>query len=255
MYTIVVANQKGGTGKSTSALAIYDCLREVGARTLFVDTEQQCNSTSCFDYDLEGKNTLYDVLKKNCTTNEAILSGPYGDIIPGDPMVAGLELELFTKVGGINILSRALKEVDEQYDFCIIDTPPNLGSFLLSALIASSYVIIPINADKFSIDGLQNVIKTVNDVHDELNPNLKIAGVLLTKYDMRNGLDKSLWFQLRTEDIGVPVFKKPIRVCQDFKESHDRKIPLSVGFPKSKAHQDYIAVVNQLMEVISNGEK
>lgn len=246
MITITVASQKGGVGKTTTALEIFDCLTKAGFNTLFIDLDQQCNSTHTLDIEVEEgtTKTIYEVLKKTCFLTETIQHG----IVPGSPLLSSIEFELAMAIDGSQRLRNLLTNVDDIYDYCIIDTPPNLGIYLLSALVAANKVIIPVRADKYSIEGLKNIIETVVAVQENFNPSLEIAGVLLTTYDQRNELDRNLWLKLRTEDLGVPVFKTPIRTCQKVKTAQNNCKLLSDIFPSATAFEDYLKITTAIVK-------
>lgn len=246
MITITVASQKGGVGKTTTALEVFDCLTKAGFNTLFIDLDQQCNSTHTLDIEVEEgtTKTIYEVLKKTCFLTETIQHG----IVPGSPLLSSIEFELAMAIDGSQRLRNLLTNVDDIYDYCIIDTPPNLGIYLLSALVAANKVIIPVRADKYSIEGLKNIIETVVAVQENFNPSLEIAGVLLTTYDQRNELDRNLWLKLRTEDLGVPVFKTPIRTCQKVKTAQNNCKLLSDIFPAATAFEDYLKITTAIVK-------
>ena len=201
---IAITNQKGGVGKTTTAINLADSLKHIGYNVLLVDIDPQSNSTSTYQANLD-EFTIYDLMDKKCTTKEAIQHTDMGDIIAGDPLLSELESKLVGNIGGYNILKKALL----QYDFVIIDTPPNLGVFMLNALTASNGCIVPIKAEVYAVDGLNLIIKTVNDVIENANPELNFYGVMLTAYDVRNAQDKAIWEQLPVvgEQSGFRVFK------------------------------------------------
>jgi len=241
MKTIAIASQKGGVGKTTTALELYDCLKVAGKSCLFIDLDQQCNATSTLANFPDNCNTIYDVLKKNCVAKQAL----QGDIIPGNPLLASIEYELSSVIGGALRLKQALAGLD--YDYCIIDTPPNLGIYLISALIAATDVIIPVKADVFSIEGLSNILTTVNEVKENFNQSLNIMGILLTNYDQRRELDRKIWNTLHYTKIDYPVFNTKVRVCQDITKSWNSKQLLSEYNPKCKAYEDYSKLVKEII--------
>ena len=149
----IVAN-KGGTNKSSVALCLADAMIHCNYKVLLVDADQQCNATSVYDAEIEGVNTMADVLAGECSAKDAVQHTEMGDIIAGDFELAGLETRLNNEINRYELLSDALKDVDKDYDFIIIDTPPALGVYTLNAIIASDGVIVPIKADKFAVDGL-----------------------------------------------------------------------------------------------------
>lgn len=252
MKTIAIANQKGGVGKTTTALNVADALMHSGFSVLFIDVDPQTNSTSSYKAQIEDTYTVYDVFKKECSVDEAVQHTDFGDIIAGDPELSSIELTLQSSLGGYNILRNALSKSKGNYDYCIIDTPPNLGIYMLNALIASDYVLIPVRAEKYAIDGLTKLIQTINDVKGEpnANPDLQIAGVLLTSFDKRNGLDNKIWNELKTiESDGVfHVFPTPIRVCQDVKNAQDALQSLYEVYPNCNAAYDYAILTKELIE-------
>lgn len=252
---IAIANQKGGIGKTTTALNFTDALNHSGYKTLLIDVDPQANSTGSYKASIEGENTLYDVLEKKCEPAEAIQHTEFGDIIPGDPCLSEIENKLLTSIGGYNSLNKIISKVEDDYDFIIIDTPPNLGIYMISALTAATGIIIPMKAEKYAIDGLKRLIVTINDVMENSNPELNIYGLLLTAYDVRNKLDVDTWAQLPqvAENIGMNVFSRPIRICQAVKNAQSNMRSLFEDAPTSSAAIDYAAIVKELLEVIKNG--
>ena len=250
MEIIAIANQKGGVGKTTTALNIADALRHSGYTVLFIDVDPQANSTSSYKAVIENTYTAQDLFEKKCSADEAIQHTEFGDIIAGDPGLSTIEMDVQKKMGGFHLLKKALGKMKASYDYVIVDTPPNLGIYMLNALIAANKVIVPIKAEKYAIDGLQRLIETISDVKEEENPDLEIAGILLTTYDKRNELDRKLWDTLPEvgEAIGMPVFETPIRISQDVKKAQDQIQSLFDSYPNSNAAYDYARVTKELIE-------
>ena len=250
MRTIAIANQKGGIGKTTTAINIADCLTHMGKKVLFIDLDPQCNSTGTFKAEIEGCATICDVFGGDVEPKEAIQHTQMGDIIAGDPLMANDEARYQSTMGGYNKAKNICKKVAKEYDYCIIDTPPNLGIYMINALNAANSVIIPIQADNYAIEGLTNVLKTIEDVKDNANADLKIEGVLLTKYDARMNLDKETKAQLPTicKSIGLPLFKISIRTDQTIKDAQAAKVSLFDVAPKCKGAEDYKALVEKLIK-------
>lgn len=247
----MIANQKGGVGKTSTALNLADALIHCNYDVLFVDLDPSCNSSSTYGTIREGENTIYDLMNGRCTSTEAIQKTAFGDIISGDTLLAEDEYKFLNKAGGYNIVKKALKEVDENYDFIIMDTPPNLGIFMVNALTAADGCIIPIKADAYSIDGMGMLIGTINDVMENSNPNLSIYGVLLTHYDKRANLDKQVWSQLPAigEEMGLKIFKNPIGVCQDIKKAQSLKQSLFEYNSNCQGAIDYANLAKEVLEV------
>ena len=261
---IAIANQKGGVGKTTSAVNIADALKHLNYSVLFLDLDPQHNATNTYGAGIDGVATIVDVLKKDCTVKEAVQKLPLGDIVAGDSLLAQEESYFNSQKAREHILSKLLKEVENDYDFIIMDTPPNLGIYMLNALTAANGVIIPIKAEQYAIDGLSLLIDTINEVVEVLNEDLKVYGVLLNVYDMRNALDRDVLEALPEvgEAKGFRVFKTPVRISQDVKKVQSmRKFDkdgneelanrsLFENFGSSNAAIDYVNVTKEILEVI-----
>ncbi len=252
MITISVANQKGGVGKTTTALCLADSLRRIQYKVLFLDLDPQTNSTSTYGAKIEGENTIFDLFKGECTIKEAIQHMDLGDIVPGDELLSTIEYEVMSKIGGFTVIKKALKQIEHEYDFCIIDTPPNLGIFMLNALSASNGCIIPLIGSKYAIDGLAKLISTINQVVENTNEDLKIYGALMTNYDVRTSLDKTTFAALPkvAEQFGFPYFKTPIRICQAVQDAQANNVSLFDYDPTCNAAVDYANVTKELLERI-----
>lgn len=265
---IAIANQKGGVGKTTSAINIADALSHLNNKVLLLDLDPQHNSTATYGAKIDGVNTIVDVLKKDCTAKEAIQKMPLGDIIAGDGLLAQEEYFFNSQKARETLLKRALKEVDKEYDYIIMDTPPNLGVYMTNALTAADGCVIPIKAEQYAISGLGLLIQTVNEITEVLNENLRIYGVTINVYDKRNKLDRETFENLPEagKEKGFHVFKTPIRISQEIKkvqsmldtfdEQGNRVVTnrsLYQNFPTSNGAIDYVNFVKELQEVIING--
>ena len=262
---IAIANQKGGVGKTTTAINIADALTHLGHKVLFIDMDPQCNSTSTYGAKIENENTIVDVLKKDCTAKEAIQSTPLGDIIPGDTLLAQEKFFFNSHKAREFVLKKAMSGLEDEYDYIIMDTPPDLDIYMINALTFADGIIIPLTAAQYSVDGLGLLIETANDVIEELNPNLKIYGVVLNIYDARTKLDRDVFDSLEAvgDMYGFKAFRTAIRICQPIKEvqsirasEEDVKqgiIPnrsLFENYPRCNAAVDYVNLVKEIMEVI-----
>ena len=249
MRTIAVANQKGGVGKTTTAFNLATGLKYCGYNVLFVDLDPQCNSTSSYKAQIENTNTLYDLMDGYCDIKDAIQHTEVGDIIAGDPCLADFASKFQSVLGGYFLIRNALEKVKDDYDFCIIDTAPSLGVYLINALCAADGVIIPIKAEKYSVDGLEKLVKTINDTIQNGNPKLKVYGVVLTAYDKRNKLDREIKDQL--PEIGkmynFNVFNTVIRTCQTIKDSQAMGESLFVLDAKCNGAVDYANLIKEIL--------
>ena len=250
MRKICIANQKGGVGKTTTALCIADALIHSNYKVLFLDLDPQCNSTTSYKAMIDDFETIYDVMNGKCGLLDAVQHTEFGDIVAGDPLLVEDENKFLTKIGGYNIIKNVLKNAEtEDYDFCIMDTPPNLGIYMYNALTAADEVLIPIKAEKFAIDGLTKLLSTIREIIDNTNPELKISGVLLTCYDRRNKMDNDTWLTLPEigEKMDFYIFKNPVRICQAVKQCQALEMSLYEYAGDSNAAEDYINITKQLL--------
>lgn len=249
---IAIANQKGGVGKTTTAICLADALRHCDYKVLFVDLDPQNNSTSTYQAKVEDEYTIFDVLEGACKTEDAIQKTSFGDILVGDPKLTELEYKLLQKANGFMAVKKALKSVEENYDYIILDTPPNLGIFMGNALAAANGVIIPMTAEKYAVDGLGKLIDTINEILEYTNPELKIYGVLLTAYDSRTKLGRETKRQLPDigEQYGFHVFETPVRICQNIRDAQTEQVSLFDNYGACNAAVDYANVVKELLEEV-----
>lgn len=187
---IAVTNQKGGVGKTTTAVNLSACLAAKGRRVLLVDIDPQGNATSGLGKAGEGENTVYDVLIGDAEAREAILPTGHGtlDLIPTAIELAGAEIELVGVENREMLLKNALQEVRGDYDVIFIDCPPSLSLLTINALTAADSVLIPIQCEYYALEGLGQLMNTVKLMRKKLNPELAIEGILLTMFDSRTNL-------------------------------------------------------------------
>ncbi|MGP6207852.1 ParA family protein [Cuniculiplasma sp. SKW3] len=193
---ISVANQKGGCGKTTTVANLGSVLAEKH-RVLLIDIDPQGNLTTHFGIDKSSiKSTIYDVML-NGRLEDAIITKGYLDIVPSTIDLAGAEVELNGKIGREYILDNELKRMSGKYDFVLIDTPPSLGLFTLNSLVASDYVLIPVQAEFFALEGLTQLMRVIKLVNSRLSRNVKLLGMLLTMYNSRTRSSKEVLNDLR----------------------------------------------------------
>ncbi len=259
MITVAISNQKGGVSKTTTAINVADALKHIGYRVLFIDMDPQCNSTGTYNAAIDDTYTIVNVLKRDCKTADAIQHTSLGDIIAGDDILIQEESYFQSRTAREYLLKDALKEVEDDYDFVVIDTPPNLGVYMINSLTAADGCIVPIRAEEYSLKGLGLLIDTINDIVGHVNPGLKIYGVLLTAYDMRNELDRDVWNQLPDagERLNFNVFETPIRINQAVKKVQHKKLEneddnrsLYDNYPDCNAAHDYAQVVKALLKEV-----
>jgi len=206
---VALANQKGGVGKTTTGINLAAGLAFQGVKTLLVDLDPQGNATSGLGVDRESiSHSIYDVILKDFPLEDAIEPTSVRDlfVVPATIDLAGAEIELVPVFSRERRLSRALEEVDGQFDVVLIDCPPSLGLLTVNALAAAHEVIIPIQCEYYALEGLSQLLQNVELVKRNLNPELEIGGVVLTMYDARTRLSKEVADQVRAH-FGPTVYR------------------------------------------------
>lgn len=258
MKVISIANQKGGVAKTTTAVSIAQVLRERGYKVLFIDSDVQCNSTDTYNAEFEGMPTLYDVIldDNQMDIKDAMQETPYGPIIASDPLMREGDSKLSTKgLVGYKALRKALDkfEKDTNYDFVIIDSAPKIDMVLRNVLIASDYVLIPVTADRYGLQGLSDLVTSIND-SKELNEDLKIAGILFVRFNERTNLANDIRNSLNdtAKKLDTKIFDTFIRECNKVKESQTLRVPLQTYDRNCSTARDYRFLVDELLERIEN---
>ena len=248
MKIITVTNQKGGAGKTTTAATLAAGLSLKGYKTLLIDLDPQGNLTYTAGAKTGGATAL-GVLTGEVKPEDAIQHTGGGDIIASSKALSGADA--FIKDTGKEYrLKEALESLQGAYDFCIVDTPPALGILTINALTACDSVIIPAQADIYSLQGVEQLAETIKPVKKYCNPSLQIAGILLTRYSPRSILSRDvaeLAEQLAAK-LGTRLFKTTIREAIAVKEAQISKRTLYEYAPKAKVTEDYTALIEELLE-------
>jgi len=250
MKTIIIINQKGGTGKTTTAVNIAAGLYRSGFKTLLIDLDPQGNaSTASGTTPDESTPGTYEILKSRITAQECILTSPNGyDIITTDIRQSGADLELITEPGRDFILSNALKSINHLYDYAIIDSPPNLSITTIQGLTAADEVLITLKADFLALNGVAQLKDTIEIVKARLNPDLKIAGVLLTFFDGRKKLDNQITDMAAAAFPGK-VFKSKIGNYVALAEAPAFSSDIFRYAPGSKAAAQYEELTQEIINL------
>lgn len=185
---VAIVNQKGGVGKTTTCVNLAAALKTLGKRVLLCDFDPQANATSGMGVDKSLSNGVYDVLINGVETAKAIVTTPYGDVLPSSKALAGAGVEMIELADRQFQLRRALDAVRESYDYIFIDCPPSLELLTLNALCAADSLLVPLQGEYYALEGLSDLMNTVRIVRRSQNPRLEIEGVLLTMFDGRTNL-------------------------------------------------------------------
>ena len=209
---IAIANQKGGVGKTTTAINLSACLAEAGKKVLVIDLDPQGNTTSGLGIDKsELENTVYELILDQCTAKEAMVRTDIENlyILPSNVNLAGAEIELLDIDNKEYTLREAIDYVQEEFEYIIIDCPPSLGLLTLNAMMAADSVITPVQCEYYALEGLAHFMNTVAKIKQFLHPKLKMDGGLLTMYDARMNLSKQVFAEV-SRYFGDQVYKTPI---------------------------------------------
>lgn len=251
---IAVANQKGGVGKTTTSINLSACLAEAGQKVLVVDVDPQGNTTSGLGVDKNNvENTIYEMMLGECTVEESIIKDVLEnlDVMPSNVNLAGAEIDLIGVDEREYILQKAMEKVRNNYDFIIVDCPPSLSMLTVNAMTASDTVLVPIQCEYYALEGLSQLIHTINLVKQRLNPDLEMEGVVFTMYDARTNLSLQVVENVK-ENLKQTIYKTIIPRNIRLAEAPSHGIPINLYDPKSAGAESYRLLAD---EVIHRGEE
>ena len=247
--SISIINQKGGVGKTTTAVNLAAFLADKGYKTMLVDADSQGNATSGLSKDAAFEETLYDVLLDDVSIEEAVVKTDIKklSILPASIDLAGAEIEMVSMEKREFLMKRKLDQVRDKYDFILIDCPPSLGLMTLNALVASQEILIPIQAEFYALEGLSQLVKTVQVVTRKLNPGLSILGILLTMFDGRTNLSLQVAKE-KKKYFGNKVFRTVIPRSVKLSEAPSFGEPILTYAPKSKGAEAYKKLCREVIK-------
>ena len=251
---IAIANQKGGVGKTTTAINLSSCLAEKGKKVLVIDMDPQGNTTSGLGVDKNAlENTIYEMIIGECLLEECLLENVFNNLslIPSNVNLSGAEIELMDIEGKEYIVRGQVNTIRDNYDFVIIDCPPSLSMLTVNAMTTADSVIVPIQCEYYALEGLSQLIHTITLVKKRLNPNLDMEGVVFTMYDARTNLSLQVVENVKNnlhQNIYKTIIPRNIRLA----EAPSHGMPINLYDSKSAGAESYKLLAE---EVINKGDR
>ena len=253
MITVAIANQKGGCGKTTTAVNLSACLAELGHKTVLLDLDPQAHATIGVGVDpSELKASIYEVLTAGAKVGAVLMRTRFDnlDVIPSTILLSGTDIDLVNVIGREGVLRDAVNEAKLDHDFCIIDCSPSLSVLTVNALVASQFVLIPIQTHYYAMEGMKQLFGTIDIVKRRINRDLKVLGILPTFLDRRTKISKEVLDGVR-EYFKERVFQTAIHSNVKLTEAPSAGEPVVTYDPQSSGADDYRALAKEVLERLS----
>ena len=247
---IAVANQKGGVGKTTTAINLSSCLAAKGKKILVIDTDPQGNTTSGLGVEKnELENTIYELIIGDCSIRDCIISNVIDNIclVPSNVNLSAAEIELIGVDKKEYILKNEVDYVKDNYDYIIIDCPPSLNMLTINAMTTADSVLVPIQCEYYALEGLSQLIHTVNLVKERLNSDLEMEGVVFTMFDSRTNLSAQVVENVK-DNLDQYIYKTLIPRNIRLAEAPSYGLPINLYDPKSSGAEAYMLLAEELIE-------
>ena len=248
---IAIANQKGGVGKTTTSINLSACLAEKGKKVLVIDTDPQGNTTSGYGIDKNNlDNTIYELVLGECSIRDCIIQNVIENVsvLPSNVNLAAAEIELIGIDKKEYILKNEVDYIKEEYDFIIIDCPPSLNMLTINSMTTADSVLVPIQCEYYALEGLSQLIHTVNLVKERLNPDLEMEGVVFTMYDSRTNLSMQVVENVK-ENLHQKVYSTLIPRNIRLAEAPSYGIPINKYDAKSAGAEAYLNLADEIIEL------
>lgn len=247
---IAITNQKGGVGKTTTSINLAAAIAETGKRVLVVDMDPQGNTTSGFGVDKnEVDNTIYELILEECTAQECVIRDVAQNVslIPANVNLAGIEVELIDMDDRQYVLKKEIDYIEDEFDYIFIDCPPSLNMLTINAMTTAQSVIVPIQCEYYALEGVSQLIHTINLVRQKLNKKLTIDGIVFTMYDSRTNLANQVVENVK-ENLNHNIYETMIPRNVRLAEAPSHGVPITVYDGKSTGAEAYRALAKEVLE-------